>query len=116
MDIQGYIVEKLSGQSLPDFMRDHIFAPLGMKDAGFFVPADKRSRFATLYENDGHGGLQLDSSNGSGLGRFSPAPTGLPAAAAWFRPPRTTTASRRCSATAASSAAPAFLRRRLSGS
>ena len=27
MDIQGYIVEKLSGQSLPDFMRDHIFAP-----------------------------------------------------------------------------------------
>ena len=50
MDIQGYIVEKLSGQSLPDFMHDHIFAPLGMKDAGFYVPADKRSRFATLYD------------------------------------------------------------------
>ena len=46
MDIEGYIVEKLSGQSLPDFMRDHIFTPLGMKDAGFYVPADKRSRFA----------------------------------------------------------------------
>ena len=28
MDIQGYIVEKLSGQSLPDFMHEHIFAPL----------------------------------------------------------------------------------------
>ena len=27
MDIQGYIVEKLSGQSLPDFMRDQIFSP-----------------------------------------------------------------------------------------
>ncbi len=26
MDIEGYIVEKLSGQSLPDFMRDHIFS------------------------------------------------------------------------------------------
>ncbi|MGA9062688.1 MAG: serine hydrolase domain-containing protein [Terracidiphilus sp.] len=49
MDIQGYIVEKLTGQSLPDFMRDQIFAPLGMKDAGFFVPPDKRSRFATGY-------------------------------------------------------------------
>jgi CubicO group peptidase (beta-lactamase class C family) len=49
MDIQGYIVEKLSGQSLPDFMRDHIFAPLGMADAGFFVPADKRARFAAGY-------------------------------------------------------------------
>jgi len=54
MDIQGYIVEKLSGQSLPDFMRDHIFAPLGMSDAGFFVPADKRARFAAGYhETDG---------------------------------------------------------------
>ncbi len=54
MDIQGYIVEKLSGQSLPDFMHDHIFAPLGMKDAGFYVPADKRARFAAGYhEVDG---------------------------------------------------------------
>jgi CubicO group peptidase (beta-lactamase class C family) len=50
MDIQGYVVEKLSGQSLPDFMHDHIFAPLGMKDAGFYVPADKRARFAAGYQ------------------------------------------------------------------
>lgn len=49
MDIEGYIVEKLSGQTLPDFMRDHIFSPLGMKDAAFFVPQEKRSRFATNY-------------------------------------------------------------------
>lgn len=49
MDIEGYIVEKLSGQSLPDFMGQHIFTPLDMKDAGFYVPADKRSRFATNY-------------------------------------------------------------------
>jgi CubicO group peptidase (beta-lactamase class C family) len=35
---EGYIVEKLSGQSLPDFMRDHIYTPLGMRDAGFYVP------------------------------------------------------------------------------
>jgi CubicO group peptidase (beta-lactamase class C family) len=49
MDIQGYIVEKLSGQSLPDFIRDHIYAPLGMKDAAFYVPAEKRARFAAGY-------------------------------------------------------------------
>jgi CubicO group peptidase (beta-lactamase class C family) len=49
MDIEGYIVEKLSGQSLPDFMRDHVYQPLGMKDAGFWVPKEKQSRFATLY-------------------------------------------------------------------
>jgi CubicO group peptidase (beta-lactamase class C family) len=57
MDIEGYIVEKLSGQSLPDFMRDHIFSPLGMKDAGFFVPADKRARFATNYRDNPQGEL-----------------------------------------------------------
>ena len=51
MDIQGYIVEKLSGQPLPQFYRDHIYNPLGMKDAGFYVPGDKRNRFTTLYQN-----------------------------------------------------------------
>jgi CubicO group peptidase (beta-lactamase class C family) len=50
MDVQGYIIEKLSGQSLPEFYAEHIFKPLGMKDAGFFVPADKRERFVTLYQ------------------------------------------------------------------
>jgi CubicO group peptidase (beta-lactamase class C family) len=60
MDIEGYIVEKLSGQSLPDFMRDHIYQPLGMRDAGFFVPADKRSRFTTLYRTGPNGELLAD--------------------------------------------------------
>jgi len=51
MDIEGYIVEKLSGQTLPEFYREHIFKPLRMKDAGFYVPEDRRSRFATNYQN-----------------------------------------------------------------
>ena len=55
MDIQGYIVEKLSGQSLPDFMQEHIFKPLGMKDSGFYVPADKRGRFVTVYRSNEKG-------------------------------------------------------------
>jgi CubicO group peptidase (beta-lactamase class C family) len=54
MDIEGYLVEKMSGQSLPDFMRDRIFIPLGMKDAGFFVPQEKRARFATNYRDNGN--------------------------------------------------------------
>lgn len=64
MDVEGYIVEKLSGQSLPDFMRDHIYEPLGMRDAGFYVPADKRGRFSTLYRSDPNGELQADPSGG----------------------------------------------------
>lgn len=61
MDIEGYIVQKLSGQSLPDFDRDHIFQPLGMRDAGFFVPAPGRNRFATLYTTGPDGQLALDT-------------------------------------------------------
>ncbi len=64
MDIEGYIIEKLSGQPLPDFMREHIFKPLGMRDAGFFVPADKRGRFVTLYRTGTHGELVADENGG----------------------------------------------------
>jgi CubicO group peptidase (beta-lactamase class C family) len=57
MDVQGAIIEKLSGQSLPDFMRAKIFQPLDMVDTDFFVPADKMSRLATLYRWSGSRGL-----------------------------------------------------------
>lgn len=52
VDIQGYIVEKLSGQSLPDFMQSRIFGPLGMKDTAFWVPPEKAGRLASLYMID----------------------------------------------------------------
>ena len=49
MDLQGAIIEKLSGMSLPDFYRTRIFEPLGMVDTAFHTPPEKRSRLATLY-------------------------------------------------------------------
>ena len=49
MDIQGYIIEKLSGKPLPEFMEERIFKPLRMTDTAFLVPKEKRTRFATLY-------------------------------------------------------------------
>jgi CubicO group peptidase (beta-lactamase class C family) len=72
MDIQGYIVEKLSRKSLPDFMQERIFKPLGMKDTGFFVPAGKRNRFVTLYRSNEKGELVAD--NGFG-GEYAAQPT-----------------------------------------
>ncbi|WP_263350159.1 serine hydrolase domain-containing protein [Acidicapsa acidisoli] len=75
MDIQGYIVEKLSGQSLPDFMREHIYEPLGMKDAGFFVPEEKRSRFMTLYRSAANGELEADSNAGPNPRDYDHLPT-----------------------------------------
>jgi CubicO group peptidase (beta-lactamase class C family) len=65
MDIQGYIVEKLSGQSLPDFMQQRIFGPLHMQDTGFFVPKEKRSRFATNYGGNLKGELVESPSEGN---------------------------------------------------
>jgi CubicO group peptidase (beta-lactamase class C family) len=75
MDIQGYIVEKLSGQSLPDFMQQHIFGPLGMKDSGFFVPAEKRNRFATLYASGQNGELVLNAAPGAPAADFAAQPS-----------------------------------------
>lgn len=49
VDIQGYIIEKLSGQRLGDFMADHIFKPLGMKDTGFFTPPSQKARLSEVY-------------------------------------------------------------------
>jgi CubicO group peptidase (beta-lactamase class C family) len=50
VDIQGYLVEKLSGQPFADFLRERIFEPLGMNDTAFFVPQNKLSRLATVYQ------------------------------------------------------------------
>jgi CubicO group peptidase (beta-lactamase class C family) len=49
VDIQGYIVEKLSGKTLGEFMRQNIFEPLGMKDTGFHLSGEKIGRLAALY-------------------------------------------------------------------
>jgi CubicO group peptidase (beta-lactamase class C family) len=81
VDIQGYIVQKLSGMPFEEFLEKRIFKPLHMVDTGFYVPADKLKRFAEFYSygKDGRfevvrGGLNHDfsvkpalSSGGGGL-------------------------------------------------
>jgi CubicO group peptidase (beta-lactamase class C family) len=57
VDIQGYIVEKLSGKTLGEYMSENIFQPLGMSDTSFHVDAARRSRFATLYRANEKGEL-----------------------------------------------------------
>ena len=58
VDIQGYLVEKLSGKTFPEFLRTRLFEPLGMLDTGFFVPAQQLARVATIYAwNQANGAL-----------------------------------------------------------
>jgi CubicO group peptidase (beta-lactamase class C family) len=49
VDIQGYIIEKLSGQTLGQFMDEHIFKPLKMNDTAFYVRPGQESRLAAVY-------------------------------------------------------------------
>ena len=49
VDIQGYIVEKLSGEKFGDFLQQRIFKPLKMTDTSFYVPKDKAARLAAVY-------------------------------------------------------------------
>ena len=43
-DIQGVLVGRISGRSLPDFLAERIFEPLGMTDTAFHVPAEELHR------------------------------------------------------------------------
>lgn len=49
-DILGAVIEAVSGKKYSKFLQDEIFLPLGMKDTGFYVPADKEWRFAKNYD------------------------------------------------------------------
>ena len=63
-DILGAVIEAVSGKRYGEFLRDEIFAPLGMKDTGFFVPKEKLERFHTLYEYvEGEGLRVFDASH-----------------------------------------------------
>lgn len=57
VDVQGYLVEKLAGQSFGSFLEERIFEPLQMTDTDFHVPEEKRSRFAQIYGYDEEGEL-----------------------------------------------------------
>jgi len=57
VDVQGYLVEVLSGQAFDDFLDERLFGPLGMNDTDFYVPAEKAERFAQIYTYDEEGNL-----------------------------------------------------------
>ncbi len=48
-DVLGVLVERISGQKLGDYFREHIFAPLGMDDTFFHVPLEKSARLPEAY-------------------------------------------------------------------
>ncbi|GAA3987218.1 serine hydrolase domain-containing protein [Mucilaginibacter dorajii] len=57
IDVLGYLVERVSGKSLDQFLKERIFDPLGMKDTYFYIPAAKQSRLVVAYTPDKQGHL-----------------------------------------------------------
>jgi CubicO group peptidase (beta-lactamase class C family) len=50
-DIQGLLIERVSGAPLADFFTERIFEPLGMTDTSFQVPAEKLDRLPPYYRS-----------------------------------------------------------------
>jgi CubicO group peptidase (beta-lactamase class C family) len=59
VDIQGYIVQRLSGMPFEEFLERRIFKPLRMVDTGFYVPREKLPRLAEFYSYDAESHLQV---------------------------------------------------------
>jgi CubicO group peptidase (beta-lactamase class C family) len=57
VNVQGYIVEQLSGMTLEEFFETRIFEPLGMDDTGFWVPADQQERVTRIFDYADDGSL-----------------------------------------------------------
>jgi len=66
VDVQGYLVEQLSGQKFSEFLEERIFDPLGMTDTDFYVPAEKVNRFAQVYAYTANGELRPQEESGGG--------------------------------------------------
>lgn len=71
VDVQGYLVEQISGQPLAEFLHERIFEPLGMLDTAFYVPPGKRHRVSAYHSPDREGGLTV-SYTGRGALQTSP--------------------------------------------
>jgi len=73
MSVLARLVEVVSGKNYRAFMREEIFTPLGMTDTDYYVPEEKLSRLATLYERGPKGQGYQEANEGYG-GDYSKAP------------------------------------------
>lgn len=60
VDVQALLVEKLSGQKFADYVRQHVFEPLGMRETAWRQPDERLPRLAATYRNS-NGKLVRDS-------------------------------------------------------
>jgi CubicO group peptidase (beta-lactamase class C family) len=54
VDILGVVIERVSGQTLAEFLKTNLTAPLGMTDTNFYLPKDQRDRLVSVYSVEGN--------------------------------------------------------------
>jgi CubicO group peptidase (beta-lactamase class C family) len=57
VDVQAFLVERLSGQPFDRYIREHVLDPLGMRATRYVVPERDRARFAAIYNRSDAGVL-----------------------------------------------------------
>jgi CubicO group peptidase (beta-lactamase class C family) len=55
VDLQGYVIQKLSGKSLDRYFQDHVFTPLKMPDTQFWTDPAKVARVVRIHTYDAGG-------------------------------------------------------------
>ncbi len=45
----GYLIERISGKPLREYVKEHVLLPLGMNDTDWFYPPEKLERFVKAY-------------------------------------------------------------------
>ncbi len=70
VDLQGAIVERLSGKTFGEYLKENIFEPLHMNDTTFFVAPDQQARVATVYQWDRSAGKLAPLPDSPGRGFF----------------------------------------------
>ncbi len=58
VDVQAFLVERISGKPYGEYVREKILDPLGMKETRYFLPETERARFAAAYNRKGEGTLE----------------------------------------------------------
>lgn len=61
VDVQAFLVERISGQPYKEYVRSHVLDPLGLSKTRYFIPEVDRVDFAALYRRSGEGVINRDT-------------------------------------------------------
>jgi len=55
LDVLGYLVEIVSGMPFDQYLKKHLFEPLGMNDTWFYLPSEKATRLVSVQQKNDKG-------------------------------------------------------------